>query len=211
MTDAADLLPDNARPFEQALAYAMTDTLPVPIAQTLDPSRTPARFLPWLAVHDGVRLWFSDWPETRRRQVIGEAPRAAWLVGTRPGAVTFLGYVDGHLLDAVAYPTRFVFGRARVGRAPIGHPPWLARYLVRVRTLTPPRALVGGRTVLGRSRLRTPSREPRRRCLAALVAAKAPETEYRVDFGHARPLMLADGPPLDGTFHLGAYVARRKL
>lgn len=211
MTDAADLLPDNARPFEQALAHAMTDTLPVPVSETLNATTAPLRFLPWLAVHDGVRLWFSDWPETRRRQVIGEAPLAAWLVGTRPGAVTFLGYADGHLLDTVAYPTRFVFGRARVGRAPIGHPPWLARYLVRVRTRTPPRALVGGRTVLGRSRLKTPSREPRRRCLAALVAAKAPETEYRVDFGHARPLMLADGPPLDGTFHLGAYVARRKL
>ncbi len=211
MSTAADLLPDNARPFEQALAQAMTDTLPVPVAETLNPTTAPVRFLPWLAVHDGVRLWYSDWSEARRRQVIAEAPRAAWLVGTRPGAVTYLAYVDGQLVDAVAYPARFVLGRARIGRTPIGHPPWLARYLVRVRTVRPSHALVAGRTVLGRARLKTPSREPRRRCLAALVAAKSPETEYRVDFGHARELLLADGPALDGSLHLGAYVARRKL
>lgn len=208
---ADDLLPGNRQSWEIACAAAMTDELPVPIAAALDPATAPVDLLPFLAVHDGVRLWFSDWPEARRRLVVAEALVAAWEVGLRSGSIRFLGYVDAALLDVVAYPARFVMGRAVLGRTPIGHPPHLARYLVRVVTHAPPRSAVMGRAVLGRARMKTPNREPFRRCLVALRAAKAPETEYRVDFAHRRPLRLSDAPPLDGSTHLGAFVARNKL
>lgn len=211
MTSAADLLPASAAPFDIALAKAMTDTLPVPLREALDPATAPAALLPFLAVHDGVRLWFSDWSEARKREVISASLTDCWLVGVRDGAVRYLTYVDGTLIDAVAYPARFVMGRAIIGRTPIGHAPFLARYLVRVATQKPPRALVMRRGVLGRARLKTPSREPFNRCLAALRAAKAPETEIRVDFGHSRQIRLSDGVPLDGTYRLGAYISRTKL
>lgn len=211
MTSAADLLPASAAPFENALAKAMTDTLPVPLREALDPATAPAELLPFLAVHDGVRLWFSDWNEARKRSVISASLTDCWLVGVRGGAVRYLSYVDASLVDAIAYPARFVMGRAIVGRTPIGHAPFLARYLVKVETRKPPRALVMRRGVLGRARLKTPGREPLDRCLAALRVAKSPETEIRVDFGHARQIRLSDGVPLDGTYRLGAFITRTKL
>ncbi len=234
MTSAAELLPQRLPShWTRALAAAMSDELPVPIAEALDPSAAPMALLPWLAVHDGVRLWFSDWSAQTKRSVTTEALIAAWEVGTRAGASRYLSYVDATLVDAVAYPTRFVMGRAVVGRTPIGHGPFLARYLVRVETRHSSRAFVLGRSALASrdqieaavphlivtpggseingSVLRSPSREPLRRCLVALRAAKAAETEIRVHFGHHRRLTLADAPPLDGSTRLGAFVARTKL
>jgi P2-related tail formation protein len=210
MTGVRALLP-TPRAFERAAAAAMTDDLPVPIEAVFVPAETPVAFLPWLAVHDGVLLWFSDWAEARKRQVIDEAPVLAGRIGTRSASIAMLGYVDGVALDIVSYPARFIFGAARVGRSPIGHPPWLARHLVRIATVAPARCFVMGRAVLARRRLKTPDRETLRRCLVALATAKSPETEYRADFGHRRELLLSDAPPLDGTYSLGAYVARNKL
>lgn len=210
--DPSDLLPTGASlPFEIAIAKAAADDLPVPIRECLDPATTPVAFLPFLAVHRGTRLWFSDWSEARKRQVIAEAPATAALLGTRAGARRLLGYVDAGLVDVVAYPAPFVMGRARIGRTPIGHPAFLARYLVKVVTYKPPRALVMSRGALGRRPLKTPSREAFRRCLVALRAAKSPETEVRVDFSHMRPLLLSDGVLLDGSHRLGEFVTRAKL
>jgi len=206
-----DILPPNKAPFEEGLAAGMSDELPVPVEQVLDPQTAPLHFLPWLAVHDGARLWFPDWPEARKRQVIHEALVAAWEVGVRAGAVRYLGYVDGTLVDVIAYPARFVFGRAKVGRTPIGHGPFLARYLVRIITYKPPRSFVFNRSRIGRARLKTPSRDARNRVLTALRAAKAPETEIRIDFSHKRQLTFADAPPLDGSVRFGQYLPRFKL
>jgi P2-related tail formation protein len=209
--DVSAILPPNATPFERAVALAASDDLPVPIREVFDPAQTPIAFLPWLAVHDGVLLWFSDWAEARKRQVIDEAPVLAGRIGTRSASIAMLGYVDGDALDIVSYPARFIFGRARTGRTPIGHPPWLARHLVRVWMVAPARSFVMGRGVLSSDRLKTPDREALRRCLVALATAKSPETEYRADFGHKRELLLSDAPLLDGSYSLGAYVARNKL
>lgn len=211
MTVASDLLPANQAPFETALIEAMTDLLPVQIRDAVNPAAAPAHFLPWLAVHDGVRLWFSDWPEARKRTVIANSLADNFRIGARNGVTRYLAYVDGTLVDTVAYPARFVVGRARIGRTPIGHGAFLARYLIRVLTAKPARAHVIGRTPMGSGRIKTPSREPLRRCLAALVAAKAPETEYRVDFGHKRQITLDDAVPLDGTYRIGQFVPRGKL
>lgn len=210
--DLARALPRRSTgPWERAIAGAMSDHLPVPVRECLDPGQAPAHFLPFLAVHDGVRIWFSDWADARKRLVISEAPELAGRIGTRSASARMLGYVDAVLVDAVAYPAPFVLGRAVLGRTPLAHPAFVARYLVRIETMTPPRALVLGRGALGRRRLKAPDREPWRRCLVALRAAKAPETEYRVDFGHRRPLSIADAPALDGTWRLDSYVTRSRL
>lgn len=206
-----ELLPPNSSPYEVALAKAMTDVLPVPLREALDPTAAPVDLLPFLAVHDGVRLWYSDWTVARKRTVISASLLDCWLVGVRDGAVRYLSYVDATLVDAVAYPARFVMGRAIIGRTPIGHAPFLARYLVKVETRKPARSLVLGRGPLGRARLKTPNHEPFNRGLAALRAAKAPETEIRVDFGHSRQIRLSDGVPLDGTYRLGSFISRTKL
>jgi len=210
MTTAKDLLPFED-PLEASIAEAVSDTLPVPVDRALDPLTTPARFLPFLAQHKGVRLWYSDWADDRKRQMIAQSSDLAAKVGTRAGVLGFLPFVDAELLDAIAYPARFVMGRSVIGRAPIGHPPFVARYLVKIETKTPPRAFVLGRSVIGRHRLKTPSPEPFRRGMAALRAAKAPDTEYRVDFAHMRPLKLSDGPLLSDNLRLGAFVARTTL
>ncbi len=209
--DPSALLRNAATPIEIALAAAMADDLSVPIRAVVDPAMAPVRFLPWLAVHDGVLIWFADWGEARKRQVIAEAPQLAGKVGTRAATGPLLGYVDAQLRHVVAYPARFVMGGARIGRTPIGHPAHLARHLVAVETRTPRRALVLGRGKIARGTLNTPTREPLRRTLIALCAAKAPETEYRVDHGRFRPLTLGDAPALDGTHTLGGYVPRHRL
>lgn len=205
------LLPGGSKPFTVAIAAAMTDTLPVPIREAVDPLRTPAAFLPFLAAHESVDLWFDDWPEARKRAMVAEAPVLAGKKGTRAASARFLSYVDAELVATVAYPARFVFGRARIGRTPVGHSAFVARYLLKIVTHTPPRAFVIGRSPMGRRLLKTPSREPFKRALAALRVAKAPETEYRADFAHKRPLQLSDGPLLDGSYRLGDFVSRRTL
>ena len=229
----AAALPPGALPFERALAAGCDDTLPIPYREILSPSSAPAIWLPFLAAHRSVDLWFDDWTEARKRAVVEAAILDARLKGTRSGTTRFLAYVDATLVDTVAYPARFVLGRAVVGRTPIAHGPFLARHLVRVETWRSPRAFVIGRSalasrdqieaavphlivtsggaVINGSVVETPSREPLRRCLAALRAVKAPETEIRVDFGHHRRLTLADAPPLDGSTRLGAFVARTHL
>ena len=210
MTAVRDFMPLR-KPLPLAISDGMSDTLPVPIRETMDPAQTPAAFLPILAVHRGVRLWFDDWAEARKRQVIAEATELNALIGTREAARRFLGYVDAELVDVIAYPARFVMGRAVIGRTPIGHPPFLARYLVKGETAAPPRAFVMGRAVIGRARLKTPSREPFRRCLAAIRAAMAPEVQIRVDFQHKRLITVDDHITVDDGYHVGDFVDRSKL
>ena len=206
-----DLLPPNRSVFEEGLVDALTDALPVPYQQILDPQTAPAEWKPFLAVNEIVDLWYSDWPEARKRQMIEQSIDLARLKGTRAGVVAYLGYVEGTLIDTIAYPANFVFGRAVLGRTPIGHPPFLARYLVKIETTKPPRAFVFGRAVLGRSPIKTHSRERLHRGRRAMTVAKTPETEYRVDFAHKRKIRIGDSVPLDGTYQIDSYVSRTRL
>ena len=112
MSDLSDLLPTVSGEFEIAAAKAMSDELPVPIRQAVDPQAAPPAFLPFLAAHNGVRLWYSDWQQARKRLVIGESIIGNFEVGTRAGVERFLGYVDATLVDVISYPKRFVAGRA---------------------------------------------------------------------------------------------------
>lgn len=213
MTTPADLLPQSGAgaPFECGLAFAMGDTLPVPIRTALDPAAAPMAFLPFLAVHDGVRLWFSDWSEAVKRRVVAEAIAANFEVGTRAASARFLSYVDATIVATISYPARFVVNRGAIGRTPVAHPDFTARYLVKTVTHKPPRAFTLGRGAIGRKPIRTPSREPFHRICAALRAAKAPESWYRVDFAHKRKLTFGDAPLLDGSHHVGDFVDRKRF
>jgi len=211
MSSVGELLPGARGAFEEAVAAGMSDVLPVPIEEIVEAARTPVAFLPWLAVHYGVRLWFPDWPEALKRFVVDEAPAVSFTIGTRTAVPVLLDYVDATLIDAKAYPQRFVFGSAVIGRTSVRHPPFMARYLVYVETSTPRMGFVYGRAVLGRHAGRAPSREKFKRARAALRAAKAPETEYRVSFQTKRQITVADGVPLDGTFALGQFISRTRL
>jgi P2-related tail formation protein len=207
----ADVLPSNMTGFERSVAEAMTDTLPVPLREIMSPADTPLAFLPFLAAHESVDLWFADWSDARKRAMVEEATTLARKKGTRAGAIRFLSYVDGTLVDAISYPAKFVVGRGRVGRTPVGHPPFVARYLVKVVILKRPRHFVMGRSFVGSGRLHTADRTKILRAMAALRAAKAPETELRADFAHFRQPTLDDGIALDPGYALGAYAPRSKL
>lgn len=211
MSSVGDLLPGASGLFEEAVAAGMSDVLPVPIEEIVEAAQTPVAFLPWLAVHYGVRLWFPDWPEALKRFVIDEAPAVSFTIGTRTAVPVLLDYVDATLVDAKAYPQRFVFGSAVIGRTSVRHPPFMARYLVHVETSTPRIGFVYGRAVLGRHAGRAPSREKFKRARAALRAAKAPESEYRVSFQTKRQITIADAIPLDGTYALGQFISRTRL
>ena len=211
MMTADQLLSSNATELERALADVLSSNVFAEPRGFVDPVAAPVEWLPFLAENESVDLWYGDWTDARKRQMIANATRLAALKGTRAAAPEFLAYVDGILLDKISYPRRFVMGRAIIGRTPIGHPAFVARHLVKVETRNPPQTFVVGRGVLGRSILRTPSREPLKRCLDALRIAKSPETESRVDFAHMRHLRLSDAVPLDGTYRLGQYLDRIRL
>jgi P2-related tail formation protein len=200
------------RPFEAAAAAGLSDALPVEVvAESLDPARAPARFLPWIAASRGVSLWFEHWSLDAKRALTVEWPSISARLGTRWAAERLLSYVDADLVHALAYPARFAIGRSFIGRTPLAHPPHLARYLVRVRTYAPPRPLVVGRAAFSGAVIRRADERPFRRALSALRASKAPETEIRVDFAHRRPVTVADAPRLDEGLTIDAWRDRFKL
>lgn len=211
MTDAADLLDPEAQAFERVLARAMSDDLPVPIADIMNPATTPAEFLPFLAAHESVDLWFDDWPEARKRQMVAEALELAGLKGTHTGVVRYLGYVDAEVIDTVAYPARFVFGRSSPTFTPINHPPFKARYLVKVLLERPFNAFEIGRSALGFAAARTVDLEPIRRAKLAMSIAKAPEAEYLVSFAWRRAATFGDAILFDDAAPFGAFIDRATL
>lgn len=210
-TTADELLPTNAGVFENAAALAISDTLPVPLRQIVDAAETPVAFLPFLAAHESVDLWFEDWTEARKREMIAEAMSLAARKGTRVGAERFLSYVDGVLLDVIAYPHPFVIGAAVIGHTPIGWPHHLAAYLIKITTEVPLSAFAVGTSALGAEHLHTADTERLRRGLVALRAAKAPDTEIQVDWAHMRVITADDALSVDGGHYVGEFVARRKL
>lgn len=211
MNSVRAILPAVARPFELAAAEAMTDTLPVPIAAIMDPATAPAAFLPFLAAHESVDLWFDDWSLARKRQMIGEALELAALKGTREGLVRFLGFVDAEVTWLIAHPARFSVGRSAIGVRPIAHRPMTAHYLVKVPLSAPANPFRIGRAALGRQALTRVSLEPLQRARMATVIAKAPETLTSLNFAWRRRARFGDGLPLDGSIRFGQFVDRPRL
>lgn len=183
---SADLLPPNATAFERAIAEAATDALPVPIRELLDPAQTLSVFLPFLAEHESVDLWFDDWPIERKRAMIADGLRLASLKGTRVGLRGFLTYVDATLVSTIAHPRRFVLGQSALGVQPLKFPIYTALYLIKVRLRRHRRGLVFGRGALGRHALVPVDREPIRRANIAATVSKAPATQYTATFAHRR-------------------------
>lgn len=184
--NALPLMVQEASPYERSLAAAMSDDLPIPFRQIMDPMATPEEWLPWLASHRSVDLWYSDWPIERKRQMVAEAIRLAQIKGTRSGLIAFLSYVDAQLVSAVAYPRHFVFGRSAIGIQPIQFPPFLGRYLVKVRLRRHIRSLVLGRSAFGKHALIPVDLDPIERAKLAARVSKAPETQYTATFAHRR-------------------------
>lgn len=208
---AQDLLHDAAGPMLRALAAAFTDELPVPIRQIMDPATTPAAFLPFLAAHRSVDLWFDDWPEARKRRMVDEAVKLAALKGTRAAAAAFLDFVDATIVHKRAYPSRFPVGRIAAGRTPIQFPTFTAQYLLKVALRAPPRAEIVGRTAIGRAAVQPFDFERLRRAKRAIVVSKAPETAYTVTFAHRVPVTLDDGFDLAAGHALGSFKDRITL
>lgn len=183
---SADLLPPNATAFERAIADAMTDGLPVPLRELVDPDRTLDAFIPFLAAHESVDLWFDDWPVARKRAMIAAALRLAGLKGTRLGLRLFLAYVDALLVSAMAHPRRFVAGTSAVGVQPLQFPAFAARYLIKVGLRRHCRSAVAGRAVLSLHGLVPVDLEPIRRARIAATVSKGPATQYTATFAHRR-------------------------
>ncbi|WP_306147244.1 MULTISPECIES: phage tail protein I [unclassified Roseibium] len=220
MEDFLEILPDSTAPAERALAKAVGDDLPVPLAEQMNAYTADAANLPHLAAHVSVDYWYDDWPEQRKREVVAHyggyyaSHTGEWLSelkGTRIGTIRFLAHADGLLLDTISYPQKVVLGRSLIRRAPIGHPPFAARHLVKVLTSKPPRAAVCGRGVIARSPVKTPDYTPIERTRIAMKTAKAPHSEYRVDWAHKRVIRIDDQISIDGGFKLGQYIDRTRL
>ena len=133
MTDVVALLPATPTgPFERAMAAGMSDDLPVPYAQILNPYDTPVIWLPWLAAHHAVDLWFDDWPEARKREMIAQCagvstvypddPPLGELKGTLKGLKRYLEFVDATIVDRKGRVDADGSGEARHGdREDTGH------------------------------------------------------------------------------------------
>ncbi|MGX1100258.1 phage tail protein I [Amorphus sp. MBR-141] len=214
-----DEIPDPG-PFEIAFGEALTDRIDVPIREILDPYQTPAAFLPFLAAHYSVDLWFDDWPEESKREMIAQCggrsvvypgERLADLKGTREGLKRYLSFVDAEIVRVVSHPTRFAIGRSGIGWCPIAHPPFTAHYLVKLPLKRPPHPFEINRAAIGRASLRSVDLEPIRRAKLAMTISKAPETLYSVSFAWRRRIQLSDAIPLDGGHHVGGFVDRTRL
>lgn len=182
----AALLPSNATAFERALSAALQDVLPVPLRDMVSAADTASAFVPFLAAHESVDLWFEDWSEARKRAMVDEALALAGLKGTRPGLRRYLAYVDAALISAVAHPRRFVAGASAVGVQPLQFPAFTARYLIKVGLTRHGRSCVASRGALGKHALVPVNLEPIRRAKIAATVSKGPGTQYTATFAHRR-------------------------
>lgn len=84
----SDLLPNNATPWERAVADAAERVggIPVPLRTLRDPDTIAAHLLPWLAWEESVDNWSSEWTETQKRGVI----KASLTVHQKKGTVAAL-------------------------------------------------------------------------------------------------------------------------
>lgn len=221
MSDLRPLLPASSTgAFEYAVAAGMAHDLPVPYAQIMDPYETPVEWLPFLAAHHSVDLWFDDWAEARKREMVAQAagrsvlfPASplAELKGTLAGLNRYLAFVDAELVDRVAHPARFTFGRAVLGRTPVNHLAFTAHYLVHVLLEPPAGRFQIGRSAFGFAALRSVDLEPLRRAKRAMAIAKVPETAYSVTFAWRRPITLQDNIIIDSSHIASGWRDRPRL
>lgn len=217
---AADLLPRNATDLERGLADVLSRQPAVPLRVQRDPYQVPAEALPWLAAHNGVRLWFDDWSEARKRDIIAHhagvhpgypGERLGEMVGTRLGLERYLDYVDASILHALAYPAPFVIGDHSVGSRRINQGPFSADYLTAVVLVEPAQSLAVGASAVGDAALSPPSSEPVDRALAAARAAKSAATVVGCYFDTRRALTSGDAPSTADAPSTGQFIDRLEL
>ncbi|SNY94059.1 phage tail protein, P2 protein I family [Cohaesibacter sp. ES.047] len=213
-------LPPGSGIFEQVLAAAMNDNLPVEYAALLMPYTAPASFLPFLAAQYSVDLWFDDWPEARKREMIAQCAglsiihpgeHLAEFKGTFEGLKRYLWFVDAEVIDRVAYPCRFVLGRSSPSFTPLQFPAFKAHYLIRVLLERKPNSFVLGRSALGLAAARPVDLTPLQRAKKAARIAKAEHVEYLVNFSYKRRATFGDALPLDGSYTISPFLDREHL
>ena len=82
----ASLLPANSSPLEKALDLGfgqLLERVTPPFPQLMDPERTPAAFLPYLAADRAVNEWSTTAPEAEKRLTVKLAWPTARQAGTR--------------------------------------------------------------------------------------------------------------------------------
>jgi len=206
MGAVTDLLPDNAQTFEKGLAAGFDDTLPVAIREALDPDTAPVALLDHLAALEGVPLWFGQWSEARKRQMLKEALRLGMMRGTLEGLDRLLAYVDAQIIIRRAWPLRWFAGSAYAGVTPFGGEPFRGRYTVKVALEKKPGALFANLGHADVDFAHSTDLGPIRRSMTAMRAAKTPETEYLVAFDWRRRARFGDFDTFaDATF---GYVDR---
>lgn len=85
-TQRPTLLPANSSALERGLDLgfgALLDRIMPPFPELMNPSETPAEFLPYLAADRGVAEWSSAAPETEKRLTVELAWPTARQAGTR--------------------------------------------------------------------------------------------------------------------------------
>lgn len=206
-----ELLPDNADTFEKAVVAAGLGELPIPYAEIMDPATTPPEFLAFLAAHEGVRLWFSDWPEERKREIIADWVNLAALIGTRGAAQRFLDYVDAEVVHKVSHPANRPIDLMVLGLDPFDHPAFVARFLVKTDLQAHGAAFCLGSSALDVDAVVPVDDKPLNRAMQAITVSKAPETDFAVSFAHRVPISLDDGWDLDAGHELDSYRDRNTL
>ena len=219
MGDVKALLPSESAAFEHALAAGMSDDLPVPYAELLNPYTTRPDLLKWLGYQASLDLWFDDWSIERKREAVAQAMgvstlydgELAALKTTRGGAIRYLALVDAELVDAISYPALAIFDEGFFDDAIFDHPPFQSTYLVKLETAEPNAAFMDGAFFedgfFGELDL-----EPFDRALKALRANKGDDhTELLVDFQNRRVLTAGDRVLAGDRYLAGQYLARTKL
>jgi len=114
MTDrhtGTSLLPPNAPRVMTALSLVSAehrDLIPWDdLPRVFDPATCPARLLPWLATVFSVDVWFEEWSEARKRDVIARAIPMHRLKGTLAGVEEYLALVDARVVRATTPPSLF--------------------------------------------------------------------------------------------------------
>ncbi|MEI4262787.1 phage tail protein I [Roseovarius sp. D0-M9] len=217
---AADLLPPNASDFERALADVLSRQPGVPLRVQRDPYSAAADVLPWLAAHHGVRLWFDDWAETRKRAIIAHhaglhpvypGERLGDLVGTRLGLERYLSYVDASLVHALAYPAPFIVGDTAAGSRRVNQHAFTADYLTLVVLVENAEAMAVGGDAIGDAAVAPPDPEPIDRALASARAAKGPAIAVACHFDARRPVTTGDAPSTADVLSTGQFIDRLEL
>lgn len=106
LTPRDHLLPVNASALEQVFASAgkRIQAIPAPIEMVMLPFEVAASFLPFMAWGLSVDIWYDDWAEIKRRQVVADAVRLHRLKGTLAGIRAHLALVDCVILKAIRPP-----------------------------------------------------------------------------------------------------------